>query len=110
MPLGETFIFTMCDYLLLYGKDRGQTKFRRLYQQRDTTDDGDFNYIDSEGGIARQFQSMDMRSSGRTESCVFDYEIDGETFSPSGGKSWKTNSTGMERLRLAGRLFHPGRS
>ena len=110
MPLGETFIFTMCDYLLWYAKDRKNTKFRRLYHERDTTEGGDFNYIDKRSGVERQFQSMDMRSSGRTESCVFDYNVDGEVFSPSGGKSWKTNSTGMERLRKAGRLFHPGDS
>ena len=110
MPLGETYIFTMCDYIIWYSKDRTQTKYRRLYQQRDTTENGDFNYFDSGSGGSRQFQSMDMRSSGRTESCVFDYKVDGESFYPSGGKSWKTNLSGMKRLQLAGRLFHPGKS
>ena len=48
---------------------------------------------------------MDLRSSGRTESCVFEFEFDERKFFPSGGKSWKTNRVGMEKLRLANRLF-----
>ena len=35
MPLGETFIFTMCDYLVWYGKNKKETKFHRLFVDRD---------------------------------------------------------------------------
>ena len=58
----------------------------------------------------KYFQSMDMRSSGRTEGCVFEYTFDGRTFFPSGGKSWKTNEAGMKRLESLNRLFAPGDS
>src|SRR5204863_8829319 len=34
MPLGETYIFTTCDYLIWYGKDRTRTKFRKLFTPR----------------------------------------------------------------------------
>jgi adenine-specific DNA-methyltransferase len=50
---------------------------------------------------------MDLRSSGRTESCVFPVEFDGRTFSPGGGRSWKTNREGIEALRVEKRLFAP---
>jgi adenine-specific DNA-methyltransferase len=120
MPLGETYIFTTCDYLLWYGKDRQQTKFRKLFVPRDDTDAGDYGYVELADGRcvsraslknelpdgARLFQSMDLRSSGRTESCVFPFAIDGKTFVPSEGKSWKTNPEGMKRLAVAGRLFY----
>lgn len=123
MPLGETFIFTMCDYLVWYGRNIEKTKFRRLYTDREVGEDSDFNYLELEDGTiisvaqylkenetvpktARYFQSMDMRSSGRTESCVFEYEFQGKQFSP-GIKSWKTNMRGMERLKLQNRLFAP---
>jgi adenine-specific DNA-methyltransferase len=119
MPLGETYIFTTSDYVLWYAKDWKQTKFRKLYTQRDSSDSGDFNFVEfSDGrmvsrssfpnGIpngARLFQSMDLRSSGRTESCVFPFEFEGKRFYPSAGKSWKTNLEGMRKLRIANRLF-----
>ena len=127
MPLGETFIFTMCDYLVWYGKNKKETKFHRLFVDREVGLGTDFSYVELEDGecltvtecvkrhgevpaTAKFFQSMDMRSSGRTEGCVFEYEFDGRWFSPSGGKSWKTNEAGMKRLDSLNRLFAPGDS
>ena len=127
MPLGETFIFTMCDYLVWYGKNKKETKFHRLFVDRDMGVGTDFSYVELEDGEcltatecvkrhgevpanAKCFQSMDMRSSGRTEGCVFEYEFDGRRFFPSGGKSWKTNEAGMKRLDSLNRLFAPGDS
>lgn len=124
MPLGETYIFTMCDYLVWYGKDAKCTKFRKLFTRRNESESGDYSYVemadgtvvsraklDSDGELdddCKLFQSMDLRSSGRTESCVFPFKFGGKEFFPSSGKSWKTNREGMERLHLAGRLFYPG--
>lgn len=127
MPLGETFIFTMCDYLLWYGKNKKETKFHRLFVERELNIDTDFSYVELEDGKcitgtecikrhdevppnAKHFQSMDMRSSGRTEGCVFEYTFEGRKFFPSGGKSWKTNKSGMKRLHELNRLFAPGES
>jgi adenine-specific DNA-methyltransferase len=120
MPLGETYLFTTCDYLLWYAKSWNETKFRKLFVPRDGTEEGDYGYVElpdgktasrsSLGGDvpegARLFQSMDLRSSGRTESCVFPFSVNGKRFSPSEGKSWKTNPEGMKRLQTAGRLFY----
>lgn len=124
MPLGETYIFTVCDYLLWYGKDAQQTKFRKLFLARNEGDEGDYGYIETREGVVvsranakaemrqsgRLFQSMDLRSSGRTESCVFEFRFGNHKFFPSEGKSWKTNLEGMQRLLIAGRLFYPGDS
>jgi adenine-specific DNA-methyltransferase len=124
MPLGETYIFTVCDYLLWYGKNTKQTKFRKLYMARSDGDEGDYGYVDTlDGSIisranasdqqlksGRLFQSMDLRSSGRTESCVFEFKFGNHKFFPTEGKSWKTNLDGMQRLLTAGRLFYPGDS
>ena len=127
MPLGETFIFTMCDYLVWYGRNKKETKFHRLFVDRNMGLGTDFSYVELEDGecltvtecvkrhgevptSAKFFQSMDMRSSGRTEGCVFEYEFDGRRFFPSGGKSWKTNEAGMKRLDSLNRLFAPGGS
>ena len=124
MPLGETYIFTVCDYLLWYGKNTKQTKFRKLYMARSDSDEGDYGYVDTLDGSVisranasgqqlksgRLFQSMDLRSSGRTESCVFEFKFGNHKFFPTEGKSWKTNLDGMQRLLTAGRLFYPGDS
>ena len=126
MPLDETYIFTMCDYLVWYGKDSRQTKFNKLFTNRNDSNDGDFGYVELPSGeclsraklgddgamhpCGRLFQSMDLRSSGRTESCVFEFEFAGQKFFPSGGKSWKTNLEGMQKLLIANRLFSPGDS
>jgi adenine-specific DNA-methyltransferase len=121
MPLRETYIFTHCDYVLWYGKDARRTKFHKLFLPRQ---ERDYGYVELPDGHvlsrsrsaargklprgARLFQSMDLRSSGRTESCVFSFQFGGRRFFPSAGRSWKTNRDGMNKLRLAGRLFAPG--
>ncbi len=80
MPLGETYIFTMCDYLIWYAKDSKHTKFRKLFIARNDANDGDYGYVEMPTGEcvsratlsenaplpagARLFQSMDLRSSG----------------------------------------------
>jgi adenine-specific DNA-methyltransferase len=122
MPLGETYIFTMCDYVVWYGRDAERTKFRKLFLRREGDQLDDFPYVDLPNGVVstvadagsemalrgRRFQSMDLRSSGRTESCVFPVQFAGRTYEPSAGKSWKTNRAGMDKLLLAGRVFAPG--
>ncbi len=126
MPLGETYIFTMCDYLMWYGKDSKQTKFKRLFTSRNDSNAGDYGYVELPSGKClsraklgddgtvppggRLFQSMNLTSSGRTESCVFEFEFAGQKFFPSGGKSWKTNLEGMQKLLIANRLFFTGNS
>jgi adenine-specific DNA-methyltransferase len=92
-----------------------------LFLERDRTDNGDYGLVElpdgkiesrskftSEKGIpngARLLQSMDLRSSGRTESCVFSFQYEDKHFFPSEGKSWKTNEDGMKKLAQGNRLF-----
>jgi adenine-specific DNA-methyltransferase len=54
---------------------------------------------------SKVFTSLDLASSGRTESCVFNFEFEGKSFSPTKGKSWKTNKEGMKTLAKAKRLY-----
>ena len=122
MPLGEKYIFTMCDYVIWYGKNSTKTKFRKLFKPRKFDRNSDFSVIDDfneftsikkmeeskvSANFNRAFQSMDMRSSGRTENCVFETPLKGELFFPAKNKSWKTNKEGMRRLLLADRLYAP---
>ena len=105
MPLGEKFIWTMCDYILWYGKNREATKFNRLYRERKSGEDSLYDCVDELRGETNKFTSLNLTSSGRTDSCVFDVSFNGKKFKPASGKSWRTNQTGMERLKKAGRLY-----
>ena len=53
----------------------------------------------------RVFRTLDMHSSGRTDSCVFDFEFNGEICSPHRGRSWKTNKNGIQTLIKKNRTY-----
>ena len=126
MPLGETFIFTSYDYVVWYGRNRGVTKFRRLFRERALGEGTPFTSVLLADGSTRAmtaderddpallpagtraFRALDLVSAGRTESCVFPFEFDQRVFEPGRGKSWKTNSEGIKRLIAAGRIIAPG--
>jgi hypothetical protein len=125
IPLRNKYLPGVCDYLLWYGKDfQGQnTKFHRLFVQQSLADSPQFSLVQlTDGRIrplsdeeradpsslpigAKIFTSLDLTSSGRTESCVFDFSWNGKKYSPTAGKSWKTNREGMETLSRANRLY-----
>jgi adenine-specific DNA-methyltransferase len=124
MPLGETFLFTPGDYILWFAKERSKAagKFRRLYIDKNR-DDPSFNYVELADGERmsmanyeqsgrtapyRRFQSMDLRSSGRTESWGLPGGLEGWAFMPGGGGCWEANEEGMKRLIDQKRLFAPG--
>ncbi len=125
VPLGATFIPGIMTYVILYAKSRSSMKFRRMFTQRDPSDETRYSFVEKATGefkrlsaeergdienIAasnRLFVAENLNSAGRTESCVFPFRFHGREFSPTQGKSWKTNRPGMERLALAGRLVNP---
>lgn len=53
------------------------------------------------------FTLGNLASTGVTQSCLYDFEYGGRTFSPK-GKSWKTNKQGMESLIKNKRLYIAG--
>ena len=124
IALRSGYLAGVTDYLIWYGKDHesGSTKYRKLFEQQSTQDSPQFSYRQGsdgrvlsaatmeneglvEGADYRAFTSLDLGSSGRTISCVFDFEWRRNTFSPPTTKSWKTTPDGMARLALADRLF-----
>lgn len=120
IPLRTTFIPAVHDYIVWYAKDRSKMKYRKLFEYKGVGDEGRFDKIELEDGLrrtmtreeksgkiprnAKPFVAENLTSAGRTESCVFDFEYEGRTYSPKGNKSWKTNKEGMETLAKIGRL------
>lgn len=124
IPLRNNYLPGVCDYILWYGKNHqsGFTKFNRLFVGQTLEDSQQFSLVELNDGTirpieaaerkgadlpdkSRVFTSLDLASSGRTESCVFDFEWKGKKYSPTSGKSWKTNRQGMEKLALSNRLY-----
>jgi adenine-specific DNA-methyltransferase len=128
IPLRTTLVPHIYDHILWYAKSLDHIKFRRLFEPRHVGRDSQFTSLELADGNrrkmtaaeradprvwpsgARAYRHTDLVSAGRTESCVFEFEMEGRRFFPSGGKSWKTNPSGMERLIQAGRIEAPART
>ena len=118
IPLNAKHLPNVADYLVWYARDKQQVKFNRLFVQRDVGADSAFSSCllsdgrvvpasdleseDAEG--ARYFQLIDLMATGFTQSCHFDFELDGRRASPNPTTSWKTTPEGMQRLIAAGRV------
>jgi len=127
IPLGTKYLAGISDYLLWYSFDISQMKYRKLFDKRALGADTQFTLLRFPNGEVRSmdrlertdtssisdecdsFRLTDLNSSGRTESCVFEFNHLGRSFKPSGNQSWKTNPEGMARLIAAERIAAPGR-
>ena len=125
-PLGGSGLVGVNDYLLWYNKDKTVAKFRRTFKLLDAQGDRYYNIVETNDGqrrsisseefanlrflpsAARLITSSALVSSGLTPSCVFDVDFQTKRYKPSTGRSWRTNPTGMERLKLARRLISTG--
>lgn len=115
------------DFLIWYSKDASRVKYRKLFKERDISNDKEWRFLDdekSELGYRRIsdeefaalksyrgiFRRRKLESSGFTESCMFNFELNGKMCKPFGGKSWATNKAGIEVLKKKNRLFLLGNS
>ena len=122
MPLESGHIESVYDYLCWYAKDINKLKYRNLFVPKMTGEGSEFVFADSEEAYRRLereeivdfekiawklriFKRSDLASSGYTPSCTFPLEFDGKTFTTTGGKSWRTTQSGIEKLKHANRLF-----
>ena len=126
VPLGATYLPGVTNHILWYGKDAKRTKFRRLFVEKSTGVGTAYSSVElpdgTRRGVAvreqanpsllpddcRYFFNLSLLSAGTTLSCVYDFKYNGRTFSPGGGRSWKTTKDGMIRLGLANRVFVAG--
>ncbi len=125
-PLGQSGIPKAYDYIIWYSRERGRMRYRPVYRDRDITQDYEYRLVEDGPIRAKRlsddefrqrrspegvFRRRPLTSSGFTPSCTYSFELGGVTCSPFGsGKSWSTNREGMERLKIAERLFLIGRT
>ncbi len=122
IPLNPRYVGNLVDHLLMYARDFESLKFRRIFSRRDI-DNSSFRYAETQLGQVvtasddsngvldgRRLASLDLMASGYTESCHFDFSLEGRRFSPRRTNSWKTTPAGMNRLVKANRLHLFGRT
>ena len=120
-PLNVSGLGRLADYILWYAKDSGHVKYRQLFTAKYVEEQQEFNMVEIANGermsvvearqrfnevpsTARPFTAQNLASSGYTESCTFDFQLNEQTFASPRGKSWKTTQAGMRRLAWAKRL------
>ncbi len=121
---GEEIVDSISDYLLWYGKDVSQIKFRKLYQPKDLTFgagerytqveliDGTVRLITRDEQLhpdllpqgSKVFLGGPLTSQTASNSTLFEFELEGKKFKPNKG-GWKTNYEGMQNLIKADRIF-----
>jgi len=124
-PSGGTLTLAgVHDYVVWFARDLEQVKYRQLYGAKSADEGGGGLYrrvreADGRERPARAEEVRDPRllpvgahlflpdnltSQSSPESAQFKVDMDGRLIGPGKG-GWKTNPTGMERLRLSDRLF-----
>jgi adenine-specific DNA-methyltransferase len=123
--LGAEGLVNVSDYVLWYAKDLAKLKTRTLFQNQDLSEDPNYVFLIDGAGKRRRlteeereegqlpagsrlFRHQIFLAAGRTPSCIYEIEFEGEKFLPTAGRSWSTNPEGAERLKLAKRLVKYG--
>lgn len=128
VPLRSTGLAGIADFILWYTKDADQAKYRPLFTEREIGEGTVYTSVELPDGTrrrmtaeeksdpdtvpndARIYCTENLVSSGYTPTCIYDFDFGGETYSPTSGKSWKTNLPGMSALADRGRLDASGKT
>jgi adenine-specific DNA-methyltransferase len=114
------------DYLLWYGKNQEQIKYRKLFRERpQSMIDAGYDWIELHTGekrrltskeidgemplpAGRRFQSSILVSAGASELGSLPLTFQGKTYQPAVGTHWKTRVEGLRRLEYANRIMGVG--
>jgi adenine-specific DNA-methyltransferase len=122
-----TFISSIVDHLLWYGKNKNETKYHSLYSYLPEPPFNDPNYVwlDLPDGTVRRmtpserkkevaipkesriFRHGPLLSEGKTQSPQ-EFEFDGIIYTPGANSHWKTTIDGLKRLKNKGLIIRSG--
>ena len=120
--LGKGEMAEVADFVLWYARSTESAKRRLLFDQKTPEVDPAYSMMKETVGHYRRLAPGDvvgtneyarfqiLLAAGRTPSCVYDIAAFGKMFSPTAGRSWSTNRTGMDRLFRADRVCQAGRT
>ena len=124
--LGDQFLDSSCNFLLWYGKNKENLKYRELFKPKGLAEDVGARYrriqlapfdrrpmtADERSGVdqfpvgAAVYRNDNLTSQSGGEKSAFNVEFQGQNFRPGRGY-WKTNQEGMQRLLEAERIASP---
>ncbi|WP_269522408.1 site-specific DNA-methyltransferase [Coraliomargarita parva] len=118
MPLGATYLERMGDYVLWFGKNAKQTKFRRLYRSIDIVGDFHWNWRQLDEIDRRKYSKRELESNPSgdpfrlvsmwppsfSEKDVYDFPFRGKTWAPPRGQCYASSREKMDRVAKADRL------
>ena len=120
--LGFSDLPRVHDILVWYAKNKPAIKYRQIYTEKDLEaswfaygefKDGTIKPIkkitkeETASQDIKYFALADLKSSGYTASCTYDFEFGGRIIK-SQKKSWRTTKAGMNRLIESNRLYDTG--
>src|SRR5207253_96984 len=120
---------TVSDYLLWYGKNLEQLKYRQVYTSKEAgeAEGAEYKHVQMPDGsrrpltdeeIARPasipvgsriFRPSPMTSQSASSTTSVPFEFEGQIFSPGSG-GWKTNKEGFAKLVAANRIMRRDKS
>ena len=119
------YLSGICDYVLMYGKDTSNTKYRNLFNRKILGGKGTTQYVwlreerfadrrikqlDSSVDEENVFAADNLTGQGAPKEPT-PYHFEGEVYWPAASNHWKPNfPEGMDRLAKANRLKPIGRS
>ena len=98
---GSSLIGSTSDFIIWYGKNRGCTKFRPIYQIRSDNAESRYDQLTPECRSYRLDNITSSRPAGAGDVTAFTWK--GRTYDPGSG-TFKTTKEGLCRLALADRL------
>jgi adenine-specific DNA-methyltransferase len=128
MPLGASLLEGMYDYLLWYGKNIDQVKFRHLFKTSEPKYSSRWTSVEVETETRRRlskqesedlsllpegsrvYRLVSQRAPSFSAPSVYDFEFKGRVYSPPKGGCWVSTKDKMEKLAQANRLESEGDS
>jgi adenine-specific DNA-methyltransferase len=109
------------DYIIWYARDKSSLRSHGLFRESACTKTAFPLEMNEQGQSRRRtddtivdgwrpFRTANITSQGGNEKSEFPVELDGHVYLPSRGTHWKTNKSGMARLKEIGRLHGNGRT
>jgi adenine-specific DNA-methyltransferase len=137
MTLNTSLMDVSYDHVIWFAKDKEKIKYRSLYQNQNIEGDTNYKHVELANGQRRKMTSSEinnhkllpkgsrvyrlhyLKPSQYRKNQDFNFEFEGETFSPPGGNikatpngvhSWATTVDGLKKLAKIGRLQKSGSS
>jgi adenine-specific DNA-methyltransferase len=118
MPLGATYLERMGDYIVWFGKNTSQTKFRRLYRPIDIVGDFHWNWRQVDDTARRKFSKKELEANPAGDPFrlvsmwppsfsakdVYDLPFRGKKWPPAPGQCYPSGTEKLERVAKADRF------